>query len=200
MNTCQNCQAETKNPKFCSRSCNTSYNNRLNPKIKKKIHLCQCGNNKNRRAAQCTACGRHRIPPDITLGEAINLTKHRPSIYNTIRSRARIICRRLGLTKCSRCGYDKHVEICHIKPIHTYDLTTPLSIINDISNLKVLCPNCHWELDNLESSPQLSRTVNPEVETPVPQSRGQAIVSQAEAFLALCKQTLEYQGYTITKS
>lgn len=50
--------------------------------------------------------------------------------------------------KCSNCGYDKHVEVCHIKSISSFNNESKISEINDISNLILLCPNCHWELDN----------------------------------------------------
>lgn len=46
------------------------------------------------------------------------------------------------------CGYDKHVEVCHIKPISEYDLDIKVSEINHKSNIHILCPNCHWEFDN----------------------------------------------------
>lgn len=50
--------------------------------------------------------------------------------------------------KCSICGYDKHVEVAHIKPVSGFDENTPIFEINSISNLIALCPNHHWEYDN----------------------------------------------------
>lgn len=41
------------------------------------------------------------------------------------------------LTKCVRCGYDKHPEILGV---HHKDRNRKN---NDLSNLEVLCPNCH---------------------------------------------------------
>src|SRR5579885_737344 len=52
------------------------------------------------------------------------------------------------LGPCQGCGYDKHVEMCHIKGIATFDLDTPLGIVNDEKNVVILCRNCHWELDH----------------------------------------------------
>lgn len=49
---------------------------------------------------------------------------------------------------CRNCGYDKHVEICHIRAINTFPDDTPISVVNDLANLVALCPNCHWELDH----------------------------------------------------
>jgi 5-methylcytosine-specific restriction endonuclease McrA len=51
---------------------------------------------------------------------------------------------------CQACGYSKHVEVCHLKPLSSFDLDTESSF-NDDSNLLLLCPNCHWELDNLSN-------------------------------------------------
>ena len=52
------------------------------------------------------------------------------------------------IKECQFCGYSKRVEVCHIKPISSFDKDTPIDTINDMSNLLILCPNCHWELDN----------------------------------------------------
>ena len=40
------------------------------------------------------------------------------------------------------------IEVCHIKPIRQFSEDTLLSVINDKTNLLLLCPNCHWEYDN----------------------------------------------------
>ena len=50
--------------------------------------------------------------------------------------------------KCIICAYDKHVEFAHIKGIASFDLDTRLSVVNAESNIAILCPNHHWELDN----------------------------------------------------
>lgn len=51
--------------------------------------------------------------------------------------------------RCKICGYSKHVENCHVKAIQLFDESTPLSVINSENNLVLLCPNHHWEFDNL---------------------------------------------------
>ena len=63
------------------------------------------------------------------------------------------MARKLGLMgKCSRCPYSKHVEVAHIKAIASFSEDTLLSVVNHPDNLVVLCPNCHWELDNLDEN------------------------------------------------
>ena len=49
---------------------------------------------------------------------------------------------------CAHCGYDKHVEIAHVKPVSSFPQTALLLEINSRSNLLHLCPNCHWEFDH----------------------------------------------------
>ena len=66
------------------------------------------------------------------------------------------------LTKlpCQVCGYIKHVNLCHIKPIREFSGDSLLSEINAPSNNLVLCPNHHWEFDHnmlkLEDIPKRS--------------------------------------------
>lgn len=51
--------------------------------------------------------------------------------------------------KCACCGYDKHYEVAHIKAVSDFDDDVLISEINDIDNLIALCPNHHWEYDNI---------------------------------------------------
>ena len=50
--------------------------------------------------------------------------------------------------KCSVCGYDKHVELAHIKAVSEFNVSDKLSDINNERNIIQLCRNCHWEFDN----------------------------------------------------
>lgn len=145
VNNCLHCKKETKNPKYCSRSCAVLINNGKTPKRKliKKCKICEILIQKSN--TYCKLCHNNYVLIDYTLREVI-YTKHgNPSAYSLVRSRARNI---LKETNCKLCGYDKHTEVCHIKPISSFSLDTKLSIINAPSNLIRLCPNCHWEYDN----------------------------------------------------
>ncbi|HLD91434.1 MAG TPA: HNH endonuclease signature motif containing protein [Patescibacteria group bacterium] len=55
-----------------------------------------------------------------------------------------------NLTKlpCQKCNYDKHIDLCHIKPIRSFSLDTTLGEINSPENNLVLCLNHHWEFDH----------------------------------------------------
>lgn len=50
--------------------------------------------------------------------------------------------------RCAICGYDKHVEVAHIKAVSEFCDSSTLREINSIDNLIGLCPNHHWEYDN----------------------------------------------------
>ena len=75
-----------------------------------------------------------------------NLHSSSKSVH--IRALARNNFKDLTKKPCANCGYDKHVELCHIKPISSYPETAKISEVNSEKNLIQLCPNCHWELDN----------------------------------------------------
>jgi hypothetical protein len=74
--------------------------------------------------------------------------KHR---YEMIRQHGKRLAKikKWYTSECETCGYNKHTELCHIKPIHTFSDDVLLCDINSKDNIKFLCRNCHWELDNL---------------------------------------------------
>lgn len=152
---CFTCQQPTKNKKYCSRSCSAKSTNRSHQKRHKLMHPCKkCSIPVRKKHRYCEKC--RPIVTDYrtctkTLGDFINeyKGKSRSGVFSAIRARARYHLQKNGeLSKCQNCGYNKHVEACHIKAISKFPLTTPINIINKRSNLAVLCKNCHWEFDN----------------------------------------------------
>lgn len=143
---CIKCNQPTSNPKFCSLSCSASYNNARFPKRlpTKSCRACDKAIS-SKDGKYCSECKSRNN--DMTLNQAIYKKHHRINAHTLVRSRARSIIKKLNITVCSNCGYNKHVEVGHIKPIADFNLDTPISIINALSNLTVLCPNCHWEFD-----------------------------------------------------
>lgn len=109
---------------------------------------CSCGNNKTKRSKLCQSCANINQQKYETLEDILHYRKQygQSAAFNIIRNRARQIMKHI--TQCQCCGYDKHVEVCHIKPISKFNNDTLISIINNPSNLYVLCPNCHWEFDH----------------------------------------------------
>lgn len=153
---CLNCQVPTKNIYFCSRSCAAKINNHKYPKRKKIESLCACGSNKTTTARYCRTCAHEEKFLNYgkkTLKESLveSLSYAAKHKYEKIRQHAKRISKKLNWNcgKCEKCGYDKHVEVCHKKAISDFSLNTLIQDINAKNNLIFLCPNCHWEYDNL---------------------------------------------------
>lgn len=84
-----------------------------------------------------------------TKGELLSDRKNYQSYRSTVRKWAEKIYKENNPEcKCKVCGYDKHIEIAHIKAVSDFDDNTTIAEINDINNLIGLCPNHHWEYDN----------------------------------------------------
>lgn len=146
MTLCLHCGSATNNPKFCCRSCAASYNNRLFPKKFLGKTCCKsCQTPIKSGYTYCHLC--LPVEEDYTLMDVMYDRHHKSSCWALVRSRARSACKHRKKI-CQNCGYNKHVEICHIKPIKDFPLTTRLSVVNAQTNLLTLCPNCHWEFDN----------------------------------------------------
>lgn len=145
MNICPICNKETKNPKFCSRSCSAVNSNKTSPKRSIEGNCDRCHRPISKRNKFCKKCFEEGLLGDLTLGEAIYTKHHKSSAYALVRARARKVC---TSSSCKNCGYEKHTEVCHIKSIGDFSLDTKLSEINSLDNLVRLCPNCHWEFDN----------------------------------------------------
>lgn len=74
--------------------------------------------------------------------------KNWQSARSSIQKNARNIFFKENKTpKCYICGYDKHVEVAHIKSVSSFTDESLISEINSIDNLIGLCPNHHWEYD-----------------------------------------------------
>lgn len=150
---CEVCGKLTKNPSFCSRSCAAKHTNRV-PKRKRTLFCSSCGDSmlarksKGIHITKCQECYRdeRNTVESSTKGELLTNDTQR---YRKIRYRARRDLAKLGKTSCDKCGYNKHVEACHKIPIRDFPLDSPIYEINSPDNLMALCPNCHWEFDNL---------------------------------------------------
>ncbi len=134
---------------FCCRSCAQVFNNKLHPKKSRSKTCKSCTNLIRSNVTYCRDCFELILSKNLdhtTLGDAMSRTRQDGGKYSKIRARARKLMKDV-LGTCSNCGYDKHTEVCHIRPIKSFPLETPISEINSRDNLICLCPNCHWELD-----------------------------------------------------
>lgn len=147
MRSCFNCGKETKNPRFCSRSCSAKVTNREVVKRKfkeKKCKRCDAVIMIPRRIT-CDDCNESVV--NRTLRDISKRKEPYTSKFAGVRSNAKIVAREMNQS-CYICGYNKHVEVCHIKPVNSFSLDSRVSEVNGISNLIILCPNHHWEFDN----------------------------------------------------
>ena len=98
----------------------------------------------------CSSCYRKsRYLDDKTLEEATKNRKKDSNHYNQIRKKSRKgYLESNRPKKCAVCGYDTHIEICHIRDISDWPKDTLIREINDLDNLVALCRNHHWELDH----------------------------------------------------
>jgi len=149
---CAQCGKETTNPKFCSKACNIIYNNHLHPKRKKLPHFCKyCGALVKARETVCAECRQNNVHKvdwsKRTIGEIRRTRQH--ATPTVLRNLAKDIYEKSGRAYiCQRCGYSKHVEICHIASIKSFSDDTPAMVVSRLDNLIALCPNCHWEFDH----------------------------------------------------
>lgn len=144
---------------YCSSSCACRANR---PKRVMAPRQCKrCGEtfmrrDTNQSKTNCPACRRKRRPFDITLGKldrwANGKDRHPSWRHSQVREAARRQHKELLTRPCPSCGYDRHVELCHLKAITSFSKETLMSEVNDISNVLPLCRNCHWELDHYQMS------------------------------------------------
>ena len=153
---CLHCGKDNNNEKFCSRSCNLLYQNRLkNNKIYDGLckHCNEKISNKWTSRKYCDAC-QEICNPNIVNWSKITVKQLRDKLktfqfHARIRALARKNYQNNNKPKeCKICGYKKYFEICHIKPISQFSTDTTIAQVNDINNLVALCRNCHWEFDH----------------------------------------------------
>ncbi len=92
---------------------------------------------------------------NMTIKEYLDSRKHKPAYLvrkDSFSYFARAWNKDLIGLPCEICGYDKHTELAHIKAVSEFSLDTPLKIVHSRENLRILCPNHHWEFDNLPRS------------------------------------------------
>jgi len=157
MANCANCNIETTNPRFCTRSCSASFNNKAKPK---RVLTRKCTKCTNIAASYRTRfCEQHlkehkrgELCKTYTIGEYRNKIsvsgKHPSWLHSHVRLFAGRWLKELKEKPCAFCGYDKFVELAHIKAVKDFDDAALMGDVNHLSNVIQLCPNCHWEFDN----------------------------------------------------
>lgn len=146
MTVCNNpdCKVETSNPKFCSRACAAVITNSTRKRSKKPRYCKHCGIEVVGRVTTCDSCNPKKR--DWSLVTLEDLQVYAYQISSRVRELARTWYN--GPNECFICGYNIHVEICHIKPIKEFTMDSLILEVNSPNNLVALCPNHHWEVDN----------------------------------------------------
>ncbi len=161
---CKTCEKEFDKPQnqinktinnFCSRSCAATYNNKAYPKrdAAKKCSSCKKSLYYDNTTGFCRDCFSLYLLNNYneqTIEDQLYKKADASLRFVYIRKRAKLTLKLEGRKKeCETCGWDKHVHVAHVKALSEYPLDTKIGVVNDISNLKYLCPNCHWEFDHL---------------------------------------------------
>ena len=85
----------------------------------------------------------------MTKGELFGNRKNWQSARTAIRKLAAFVYFSENRNPCCKiCGYNKHVEVAHIKAVSEFPDSSTIGEIDSIDNLVGLCPNHHWEYDN----------------------------------------------------
>lgn len=159
MNTCTHCgrpldkkpdkRSKTGNV-FCNSSCAAKHNN-LTPKRKAQHHCKRCGKViwGGSDSGFCGKCYRKRTY--IKYKTIAEVAGHRTDAnkYTLIRQDARKdYFGSGGERRCLRCGYQRHIQICHIKGVAKFPVETLIKEVNSLDNLVAFCPTHHWEFDH----------------------------------------------------
>lgn len=121
---------------YCSRTCSVTYNNRNRERKKKEKKV------KEKKPIFDYLKG-------VTKKEFFDLKGVYYKFRAIIRRHAHYVYHQNnGEKRCNVCGYDKHVEVCHIKSVSSFGDDELITDINSFNNLIGLCPNHHWEFDN----------------------------------------------------
>jgi hypothetical protein len=131
------------NAKFCSLKCSAIHHgaNRVKPKPNVKCAFCDKEFYKNKskqsisRSGLYFCCRKHKDSAQRIGG----IEEIQPDHYGKGESSYRQIALREMPNLCNRCGYNKFIQVL---VVHHKDHNREN---NDLSNLEVLCPTCHWE-------------------------------------------------------
>lgn len=89
-----------------------------------------------------------RLLESKVLGD-LRTRRGRVGFHNRLRRHARLVYERSGLPmECCVCGYERGLDVCHIRPVGDFPDTALVGEVNSLDNLMVLDKLCHWEYDN----------------------------------------------------
>lgn len=143
MNYCILCESQTKNPKYCSRSCAAKVNNSKSPKRKRVVTNClNCENalSGNQKKYCCSRCSqRHRRNQSVNAwlsGEDLGLTSAgilKPGLKEWLISERG--------EQCQKCGWNERHPTLDKVPL-VADHVDGNHRNNRPHNIRLICPNC----------------------------------------------------------
>lgn len=139
--TCKNCGIVIgKNRKFCSASCSAIYSHKTNPRDKKTNNCENCGNVCSIKNRFCSKTCHRLYENELFIlgwlsGDIIIDSE------KTNRTIKRYLVEQVG-NKCQLCGWSEVNKFTSKVPLELEHIDGN-SRNNDISNLMILCPNCH---------------------------------------------------------
>ncbi len=144
MSHCENCGNETSNPKFCSRKCAVTVNNRKHPKrasSRVKDRCCEyCGASLERRQGKyCNAKHQQAYQRKLQLDEWLSGGNPQGTELPPI---VREFLLEESSYSCSMCAWSG-VNPVTGKTVLQIDHKDGHATNNTRENLRVMCPNCH---------------------------------------------------------
>jgi len=140
---CINCGSKTDNPKFCSRSCGVSFNNKVKPKRIKRLKKCLCCstefhaiNSKSQKycSRKCHEDYKNRLVQ----------TEGFPPSWNSNQRIRRYLKNKHGnfCMICGQSGNDWNGQPMTLIVDHINGKSND----NTLENLRIVCPNCDSQL------------------------------------------------------
>jgi len=131
--------------KFCSVSCGRTWNNKHRTPLQPNVQCAYCykdfymntSKKKNSKSGLFFCCREHK---DLAQRIEYNLREIWPDHYNDGISSFREIILRNKEARCEICNFNKVPEILQVHHVDR-DRTN-----NSLTNLQLLCPNCHIEI------------------------------------------------------
>ena len=136
--------SEIKKMKFCNHTCAAIFTNKKRDKKPIKIKIKKVCLSVEEKAER-----RFNFLKGKTKDEIFSKHSNWQSARTSIRNHAgKVYAGKNMERECENCGYNKHVEIAHIKSVSSFSGSATIEEMNHVNNLIGLCPNCHWEFDN----------------------------------------------------
>ena len=154
MTICLHCGRKTSNPKFCSRSCSVTHNNKLSPKRSVEGVCVVCESPCSTQSKYCSkSCKSLAITARRRTDEEIRVANVKAVIEWRRRVKAKAVSYKGG--SCQVCGYDvchRSMEFHHLDPskkdfgISSGDTRAWDKVVVELDKCILVCSNCHGEI------------------------------------------------------